>query len=83
MKEIITDNACLVKEIEEVKKSLEIERKETDKYVQLANELNIKHTQLEDRYKLEIKAAKEKRIGGIGLGCIIGLTVGILATCIK
>ena len=69
MKEIMTDTACLVAEIEETKKSLALERQETDKYIALANELNASNKALH-------KASRDKRLGGIALGVFVGLVVG-------
>lgn len=69
MKEIMTDTACLLAEIEETKRSLALERQEADKYIALANELNASNKALRD-------STNSKRLGSIALGVAIGLAVG-------
>ncbi len=69
MRQIMQDTNCLVAEVEETKKSLAVERQETDKYIALANELNASNKALH-------KVSNSKRIGGIALGVAIGLAVG-------
>lgn len=85
-REIIADNAALLAEIEAVRQSLISERKSTEelvaeinKYIEASKEKETLLTKQIDLSQAQAKAERQRGIGRLFLGLLIGGAVGAIA----